>query len=146
MADSADLSRHQDAAILALIRFLQTRLDAGPINGGEADELMRLFLELIVTCISDIHPALKDARARAQKLPLPGAVLDDLAAADVQTRKDADTANAAIEALCAAGEDKVQILRRGIAAMEHLSDEARTLTKRIDRLIEEFESGRSDRS
>jgi hypothetical protein len=137
MADSADDSRHQDAAILAVLQLCQIRLDAGPINGGEADELLRFFLELIETCASDVYPALKQALARSQKLSLPHGVLDELTAADVQTRRDIDSANAAIEALCAAGEDKVQILRRGIATMEHISDEARSLTRRIDRLIEE---------
>ncbi len=137
MSGISDDSLNPDAAVLAVVRLVQRRLDAGPINGGEADELMSLFLKLIETCISDVYPALSGALARAQKLPLPGEVLDELWAADVKTHKGLDSASPAIDAMRAAGEDKVQILRRAIAAMEHISDEARSLTRRVDRLLEE---------
>ena len=42
------------------------------------------------------------------------------------------------------GLDVVGGTRRAIAGVEHMNDEARALTSRIDRLIEEFESGRSE--
>ena len=136
MADSSDNSA--DLNGILIIRLFQTRLDAGPINGGEADELMRLSLELSETWITETHPALKRALARAQKLPLPREVLDELTAtaADVKLYKDIELTNTAIGAMCA-GADKAQILQRTIAAIERLGDEARTLTERIDRLIEE---------
>ena len=41
--------------------------------------------------------------------------------------------------------DVAQVTRRVIAGVEHISDEARALTQAVDRLLEEFESGRSDR-
>jgi hypothetical protein len=95
------------------------------------------FLALMEAYLSEIHPALKRALTRAQAVPLPREVLDKLMAADAKIHQGLEPANAAVAATGAAGMGKAQIPRRGIATLEHLSDEARALTRRIDRLIEE---------
>jgi hypothetical protein len=134
------------AAILAGVRLVQQRLEIAPIHGGETDELIRSFLELILTYMRETHPTLTHALERAQAVPLPSEILDELMAAEVKMGKDVELANTAVVALIADEANKAQILRRGIAAIEHVTDETRALTKRTERLLEEFESGRSDRS
>jgi hypothetical protein len=144
MADSADLSRHQDAAILALIRFLQDGLEGAPAYGGDT-ALVRSFLSLVQTYMSETRPTLTHALERAQKAPLPSEVLDELWAAGAKIDADCMASVRGIGELSAAGGTSAQMLRRSIAGVEHVSDAARVLTKRTDRLLEEFESGRSDR-
>jgi hypothetical protein len=90
--------------------------------------------------LDEIRPALKRALAQAQEAPLPREVLDELMAAEVKIHKGLEPANADLAAMIAVGGDKTQIPRRSIATLEYLTDEARALIKRIERLLLELGS------
>ena len=135
MADSADLSRHQDAAILALIRFLREGLNGAPEYGGDT-ELLRSCLGLMAAYMSKTCPTLTHALERAQKASLPSEMLDELMAATAKIGADCTSTVRCIGDLDAAGGNRAQIVRRSIAGAEHMNDAARALTQRIDRLLE----------
>jgi len=139
MADSANLSRHPDAAVLALIRFLQEGLSGAPAYGGDT-ELVRSFLSLVQTYMSETRPTLTHALERAQKAPLPSEVLDELWAAGAKIDADCMASARGIGEVSAAGGTFAQATRQAIAGVEHVIDAAHELTKRVDRLIEESES------
>ena len=136
MADSADDSTNPDAAILALIRFLQEGLNGAPAYGGDT-ELLRSFLELMRTYMSETRPTLTHALERAQKALLPREVLDELMAAAAKIDADRMSTVRGLNGLSAAGGTSGQAMRQAIAGVEHMNDEALALTKRIDRLLEE---------
>lgn len=146
MASISDDSVDSAAAILAVVGLFQQRLEIAPIHGGETDELIRSFLELILTYMRETRPTITHAFERARQAPLPRETLDELMTAEVKIGKGLELTSTAVTALIAAEVNKAQILRRAIAAVEHVTDEARALTRRINRLLEELESGRSDRS
>jgi hypothetical protein len=135
MADSADLSRHQDAAILALIRFLQAGLNGAPEYGGDT-ALVRSFLELTRTYMSETRPTLTHVLERAQRTPLASAVLDELMAAAAKIDADRMATVRSLNGLSAAGGTSGQATRQAIAGVEHMNDAALALTKRIDRLLD----------
>lgn len=140
MAGITDDSTNRDAAILAGVRVLQERLRTALVDGGEADALLRSFLELMMTYVSKTCPTLTHALERAQKASLPSGMLDELMAAAAKIGADCMSTVRCIGDLDAAGGNRVQIARRSIAGVEHVNDEARELTKRINRLLEEFGS------
>jgi hypothetical protein len=145
MSGISDDSLNPDAAVLAAVRLLQERLAAAPMNGGEIDELLRSCLELLRAYVSETRPALTHVLDRAQEALLPREMLDELMAAAAKIDADRMSTVRGMVALDEAGGNRKEILRRTIAGIEHMNDGARALTKRIDRLIEEFESERSDR-
>jgi hypothetical protein len=104
--------------------------------GGVVDELLRSCLGLMAAYMSKTCPTLTYALERAQKASLPSEVLDELMAAAAKIGADCISTVRCIGDLDAAGGNRVQIMRRSIAGVEHMNDEARTLTKRIDRLLE----------
>ena len=67
-------------------------------------------------------------------------MLDELMAATAKIGADCMSTVRCLGDLDAAGGNRAQILRRSIAGVEHMNDEALALTKRINRLIEESES------
>ncbi len=141
MASISDGSTNPDAAaVLAFVRLLQHRLNTALVDGSEIDGLLKLLLALMETYLDEICPTLMRAFARARQASLPRVALDELTAAEAKIQQDLESANADLVGMIAAGVNKAQIPRRSISAIEHLIDEARTVIKRIDRLIEECES------
>jgi hypothetical protein len=136
MASISDDSLKPDAAILALIRFLQEGLEGAPAYGGDT-ELLRSFLELILTYLKETRPTLTHALERAQKASLPSEVLDELWTAGAKIDADCMASVRGIGELSAAGGTSAQATRQAIAGVEHVSDAALALTKRVDRLLEE---------
>lgn len=145
MASISDDSSNLDAAVLAFVKFLQDGLQDAPAYGGDT-ELLRSLLELLLTYGSETRPALTHALERAQKAPLPTEVLAELWAAGAKINADCMATVRGIGDLSAAGGTSAQVMQRAIAGVEHMNDEAHELTTRVDRLLEEFESERSDRS
>ena len=96
--------------------------------------------------MSETRPTLTHALERAQEALLPREVLDELMAAAAKIDADRMATVRGLNGLSAAGGTSGQAMRQAIAGVEHMNDEALSLTKRIDRLREEFESGHSDRS
>ena len=140
MAGITDDSTNRDAAILAGVRVLQraTAYCAGVWRrSGCAAEVV---LGLMMTYVSKTRPTLTHALERAQKASLPSGMLDELMAAAAKIGADCMSTVRCIGDLDAAGGNRVQIARRSIAGVEHVNDEARELTKRINRLLEEFGS------
>ncbi len=141
MAGISDDSLKPDAAVaLAFIQLLQRQLDTAPMYGGEADELLRSCLGLMAAYMSETRPTLTHALERAQKAPLPSKLLDELWAAGAKIDADCMSTVRCLGDLDAAGGNKAQIVRRSIAGVEHMNDAALALTKRINRLLEEFGS------
>jgi hypothetical protein len=103
------------------------------------------LLELLLTYGSETRPALTHALERAQKAPLPTEVLAELWAAGAKIEADCMASARGIGEL-SASVTSAQAMRQAIAGVEHVSDAAHELTTRVDRLLEEFESNRPDRS
>jgi hypothetical protein len=78
--------------------------------------------------------------------PVPTEVLDELMAASAKIDADRMATIRALSELSAAGGGGAEVIRRAIAGVECMNDATRELIRRIDRLLEEFEFGRSDRS
>ena len=86
--------------------------------------------------MSETRPTLTHALERAQEALLPREVLDELMAAAAKIDADRMATVRSLNGLSAAGGTSGQAMRQAIAGVEQVSDSARELTKRIDRLIE----------
>lgn len=140
MSSISDDSVDPDAAVLAVLRLLRQRLDMSPLYGGEIDELLRSFAEMLLIYRSETVPTLVHALERAQKAPLPGEVLAELMAAGAKIDTDRMSTVRGICDLNVTEGERAQAVRQAIAGVEHMNDAARELTKRTERLLEEFDS------
>jgi hypothetical protein len=94
---------------------------------------------LLIVYVSEARPKLTHALERAQNAPLPTEVLDELMACGAKIDEDRMSTFRGVVDLGAAGGAQEQIVRRLIAGIEHMVDAARALTRRTQRLLEEFE-------
>jgi hypothetical protein len=137
MADILTILQIQMPRFWPVSGSLQERLNSALVDSGEIDELLRSFLELMLRYVSEIRPALTHALERAQKAPLPSEVLAELMAAGAKIDADRMSMVCGSGDLDAAERGRAQAVQQAIAGVEHITDAARELTQRTQRLLEE---------